>query len=102
MPPPGLPKLTGNRRGSSPSSSLNAALTKSRSPSPKVPAGPRKMCDDAKKEGDTTKSGTILKPTAQKEYKNGGKVKTTGNAKLHKNEVVLPVHLVKKLERLMK
>ena len=60
------------------------------------------MCDDAKKEGDTTKSGTILKPTAQKEYKNGGKVKTTGNAKLHKNEVVLPVHLVKKLERLMK
>lgn len=34
-------------------------------------------------------------------YKKGGKVKKTGKAKLHKNEVVLPVGAVKMLKRLM-
>ena len=35
-------------------------------------------------------------------YCKGGKVKRTGSAKLHKNELVLPVSLVKQLEKLMK
>ena len=35
-------------------------------------------------------------------YKCGGKVSKTGNALVHKNEVVLPVNLVKQLQRLMK
>jgi hypothetical protein len=35
-------------------------------------------------------------------YKKGGKVKRTGRAIVHKNEVVLPVGAVKMLKRLMK
>ena len=36
------------------------------------------------------------------EYAKGGRVKKTGTAKLHKDEVVLPVSLVKQLTKLMK
>ena len=32
----------------------------------------------------------------------GGRVKRTGSAKLHKDEVVLPVALVKQLNKLLK
>jgi len=35
-------------------------------------------------------------------YAKGGRVKRTGNARVHKNEVVLPVALVKQLQNLMK
>ena len=35
-------------------------------------------------------------------YKKGGKVKKTGKAVVHKNEVVLPVGAVKMLKRLLK
>jgi hypothetical protein len=35
-------------------------------------------------------------------YAKGGKVRRTGKAKLHKNEVVLPVKTVRALKRLMK
>lgn len=35
-------------------------------------------------------------------YKKGGRVKHTGKAKLHKDEVVLPVSVVKQLAKLMK
>ena len=34
-------------------------------------------------------------------YKKGGKVKKTGKALVHKNEVVLPVGVVKSLKKLM-
>ena len=99
--PAGLPSLTGGR-GKRGHAAMNA-LTEGRSPTPSIPLGPKKNCGDAKTEGMTTNSGTIVKPLPKKtEYKNGGKVKITGNAKLHKNEVVLPVNLVKKIERLMK
>ncbi len=40
--------------------------------------------------------------SAMPSYKKGGKVKKTGKAKLHKNEVVLPVKTVMALKRLMK
>ena len=35
-------------------------------------------------------------------YAMGGRVKRTGSAKLHKDEVVLPVALVKQLNKLLK
>ena len=35
-------------------------------------------------------------------YKKGGKVKRTGLAKVHKNEVILPAKTVKTLKRLLK
>ena len=99
--PAGLPSLTGGR-GKRGHAAMNA-LTEGRSPTPSIPLGPKNICGDAKTEGMRTNSGTIVKPQPKKtEYKNGGKVKITGNAKLHKNEVVLPVNLVKKIERLMK
>ena len=34
-------------------------------------------------------------------YIRGGRVKRTGSAKLHKDEVVLPVSVVKRLHKLM-
>ena len=40
--------------------------------------------------------------SAMPSYKKGGKVKRTGKAKLHKNEVVLPVKTVAALRKLMK
>ena len=35
-------------------------------------------------------------------YKKGGKVKRTGRATVHKNEVILPVSTVRTLKRLLK
>ena len=95
--PAGLPSLTGGR-GKRGHAAMNA-LTEGRSPTPSIPLGPKNICGDVKTEGMRTNSGTIVKPQP-KEYKNGGKVKITGNAKLHKNEVVLPVNLVKEIREI--
>ena len=84
------------------------------------------FAQDRKFEGDTAKDGSVIcrpKPQQPKvkvkvklsgeetivkendegtSYKKGGRVKHTGKAKLHKDEVVLPVSIVKQLAKLMK
>jgi len=75
---------------------------------PPAPPGyvppPFKPCPEAKT-GKTPCDKKSDNDTGNKEpssYKKGGRVKRTGNAKLHKDEVVLPVALVKQLQKLMK
>ena len=67
---------------------------------------PPPLTFDRKKEGYKTKDGdTICRPKPQKppdpSYAKGGRVKKTGCAKLHKDEIVLPVSLVKQLAKLV-
>lgn len=50
---------------------------------------------------DKDQTGSSTKETGQS-MKKGGTVKKTGVIKAHKGEVVLPLELVKKLQKLMK
>lgn len=96
-PPPPPPHHLFNKRGRDAMSDLNR---------------PPGIDDRKKKEGQEIKSGTICKPKPQKpppnpdppppSYAKGGRVRKTGSAKLHKDEIVLPVSLVKQLAKLMK
>jgi len=54
-----------------------------------------------------TKPCNVVKPIARRpealpSYCKGGKIKKTGPALVHKDEVVLPVKLAKQLQKLMK
>lgn len=92
--PPALPKRA--RAGASAMDALSDALD----------THPPPLTSDKKKEGEETKSGSVCKPKPPKppdlSYAKGGRVKKTGSAKLHKDELVLPTGLVKQLAKLMK
>ena len=49
----------------------------------------------------TNTSPTAKPPEPDTSYARGGRVKKTGAAKLHKDEVVLPVAVVKRLQKLL-
>jgi len=51
---------------------------------------------------DSSPKSTVPDGDLRPGYATGGRVKRTGNAKVHKDEVVLPVALVKQLQKLMK
>ena len=97
QPPPPPPHHLFNKRGRDAMADLNR---------------PPRIDERKKKEGQETQNGTICKPKPHKpppnpdppppSYAKGGKVKKTGCAKLHKDEIVLPVSLVKQLAKLMK
>jgi len=57
--------------------------------------------DDDREEGRHAKRNTS-KPPPRLEFKNGGKVKETGKALVHKGEVVLPVKMVNSIKKLLK
>lgn len=72
-----------------------------RPPEPRLPRPPPPPDYRTGKTKKPEKTGVSGCPQ-QTNYKKGGRVKQTGKAKLHKDEVVLPVSLVNQLKKLMK
>ena len=61
---------------------------------------PHKSKTGKKSPCDQHTSPNANPPEPDTSYARGGRVKKTGAAKLHKDEVVLPVALVKRLQKL--
>ena len=65
------------------------------------PPPPPDMRTGNTKKAETTGVTGNTECNTESSYRKGGRVKHTGKAKLHKDEVVLPTSLVKKLKKLM-